>query len=305
MQTLAESPPIAPGSSRCGVPVSVIVAARNEAHNLPRCLESLQEAGQVLVVDSCSGDGTAEIARSFGARVVQFRYAGGWPKKRQWAMDTLPLAYDWILLLDADEALTPDLLKEIREAIRHSHVDGYYLKLQMHFLGRQLRHGGASFYKLALFRRGKGRFECRLREQDTTMCDIEVHEHVKVAGPVGKLLNPIVHRNVGSLANYIEKHNAYSNWESRVLANSDGLEEIPATPFGAQAQRRRWLKNKLFRIPGSPLLLFIYRYLFCLGILDGAPGLIYCTFQAIQMFHTKAKIYELRAHQKVTHLCAG
>ena len=77
--------------------------------NLPRCLESLAGFGEVYVIDSQSTDDTVAIAQSHGAKVVQFHYAGGWPKKRQWAMDTLPLAYDWILLVDADEVLTPEL----------------------------------------------------------------------------------------------------------------------------------------------------------------------------------------------------
>ena len=100
---------------RCGLlPVSVIIPVRNEGRNLVRCLQSLRGVGEIYVIDSGSTDETAEIARSFGAKVVQFHYHGGWPKKRQWAMDTLPLAYDWILLLDADEVLTPELAEEIR-----------------------------------------------------------------------------------------------------------------------------------------------------------------------------------------------
>ena len=114
--------------------------------------------------------------------MVQFHYAGGWPKKRQWAMDTLPLAYDWVFLMDADEALTPELAEEMRHAIQDPRFDGYYIALQMFFLGRVLRHGGAGFYKLSLFRRGKGRFECRLKDQDASMADMEVHEHVDRGG---------------------------------------------------------------------------------------------------------------------------
>ncbi len=164
------------------LPVSVIVAARNEEKNLPRCLEALREVGEVYVIDSQSTDATPEIARSFGAKVVQFHYQGGWPKKRQWAMENLPLAYDWILLLDADEAVTPELAEEIRRAIQARNVNGYYISLRMHFLGRVLRHGDASFWKLSLFRRDKGRYECRLKNQDSSMADMEVHEHVVVDG---------------------------------------------------------------------------------------------------------------------------
>jgi glycosyltransferase involved in cell wall biosynthesis len=143
MQNLAEPKPLHSGGRASALPVSVIVPVRNEARNLPRCLESLRGMGEVYVVDSGSSDETPEIARTFGAQVVQFHYHGGWPKKRQWAMDTLPLAHDWILLLDADEALTPELQEEIRRAIQNPQYNGYFLELQMFFLGRILRHSGA------------------------------------------------------------------------------------------------------------------------------------------------------------------
>lgn len=277
------------------LPVSVIVPVRNEAANLPRCLESLAGAGEVYVVDSQSADDTVAIAQAYGAKVVQFHYSGGWPKKRQWAMNTLSFAYDWILLLDADEVLTPELVAEIRSAIQNPGVDGYSIRLQMYFLGKILRHCDASFWKLSLFRKGRGRYECRLKDQDASMADIEIHEHVVVDGPTHELRQALIHHNVNSLSHYIAKHNEYSNWEARVLlqpAAESG--ELSGDLFGTQAQRRRWLKRKLYRLPGSPVLLFLYRYFLRLGILDGVPGLIYCSFQAVQMFHTKAKIYELR-----------
>ncbi|HUJ95315.1 MAG TPA: glycosyltransferase family 2 protein [Terriglobales bacterium] len=279
--------------------ISVIIAARNEARNLPACLDSLRGVGEVWVIDSNSTDETAEIARLHGAKVAQFHYHGGWPKKRQWAMDRLPLAYDWVLLLDADEFLTPELAEEIRLAIQNPNRNGYFVALQMFFLGQRLRHSGASFYKLSLFRRGKGRFECRLRNQDTSMCDMEVHEHIMVEGPVAKLKNPLLHRNLESVARYIEKHNEYSNWEAAVWSEKRRDEEatsLSADLFGSQAQRRRWLKTKFFSVPGSPFLFFLYKYVFGRGFLDGTPGLIYCGLQGVQLFHIKAKIYEL--HKK-------
>ncbi len=282
-------------TARQVLPISAIVPVRNEARNLPRCLESLAGVGEVYVIDSESTDDTVSIAQSCGAKVVQFHYAGGWPKKRQWAMDTLALAYDWILLLDADEVLTPELVEEIRRALLNPEVNGYFIRLQMYFLGRVLRYCDASFWKLSLFRKGRGRFECRLKDQDASMADIEIHEHVVVDGPTAELRNALVHHNVDSLSRYILKHNEYSNWEARVLLQPEAdPEEMRADLFGTQAQRRRWLKRNLYRLPGSPALLFLYRYVFRLGFLDGVPGLIYCAFQAVQMFHSKAKIYELK-----------
>ena len=277
----------------------MIIPTRNEAHNLPRCLESLKSVGEVFVIDSQSSDETVTIARSYGANVVQFHYAGGWPKKRQWAMNTLAFAYDWILLLDADEVLTSELAEEIRSAIREQSANGYSIALQMHFLGRQLRHSGASFWKLSLFRKGLGRYECRLQDQDASMADMEVHEHVVVTGGTRKLAHPLVHHNVESLSRYIQKHNEYSNWEARVWLNSKwdhakNDEEIQPALWGTQAQRRRWLRRHFLALPGSPVMFFLYKYVLKLGFLDGVPGLIYCAIQGIQFFHIKAKIYELR-----------
>src|SRR5438105_6554594 len=146
-----QSPHDALSLGRVRLPISVIVPVRNEARNLPACLESLHGVGEVYVVDSGSTDETSQIAHSFGAHVVQFHYHGGWPKKRQWALDTLPLSYDWVLLIDADEVLTPELAEEIKHEIQNSRLHGYYIALRMHFLGRALRHSGASFYKLSLF----------------------------------------------------------------------------------------------------------------------------------------------------------
>src|ERR1700756_4704858 len=188
------------------LPVSVIVATRNEEKNLPRCLDSLRDVGEIYVIDSGSTDATPEIARSYGAKVVQFHYQGGWPKKRQWAMENPPLAFEWVFLVEADEALTTPLSEEIRRAVQNPDINGYYISLQMYFLGRLLRHGGAGFWKLLLFRRGKGSYECRLRDQDLSMADMEIHEHVVVEGATARLRNPLEHHNVESLSRYIRKH---------------------------------------------------------------------------------------------------
>jgi glycosyltransferase involved in cell wall biosynthesis len=297
MQKYEESPSVSSHMAAPGLlPVSVIVPTRNEARHLERCLEAARRCAEIYVVDSQSTDATVEIARTFGAKVVQFHYQGGWPKKRQWALDTLPFENDWILLLDADEILTPEIADEIERAVRDPRFQGYRIYLRLNFLGRELRFGDNGFWKLSLFRCGKGHFECRLKEQDPSMADIEVHEHVVVDGCTGKLKNALLHDNVESLSRYIAKHNEYSNWEARVLTQG-GEQNFELAPrlFGTQAQRRRLLKKWFYRIPGSPVFIFLYKYLFRLGFLDGIPGLIYCGFQSIQMFHTKAKIHELKS----------
>lgn len=277
------------------VPLSVLIPTKNEAQNLPRCLQALSGwANEIVVIDSGSTDGTQDIAKSFGAKVIQFEYRGGWPKKRQWALENFPFSNEWILLLDADELLDDPIKKEIGEAIRSPYFDGYWLRYRIYFLGRQLRWGGSELWKLSLFRLGKGRFERRLLvDQDPSMGDMEVHEHVVVDGLVSRLKNPVRHENFNSIYRYIEKHNQYSNWEARVIA-AGAQGEVRPKLFGNQAERRRWLKRHFVNMPGSPLALFLLKYVFQLGFLDGIPGLIYCAFQAIQLFHTKVKIRELR-----------
>src|ERR1022692_4869450 len=133
MEKVEEVRKVVSAVSASRLPVSVIIAVRNEAKNLPRCLQALGDVGEVYVIDSQSTDDTVEIARSHGAQVVQFQYQGGWPKKRQWAMNTLPIACDWILLLDADEVLTPELAEEICSAIQNPAVNGYSILLRIWF----------------------------------------------------------------------------------------------------------------------------------------------------------------------------
>ena len=276
------------------IPLSVLIATRNEAENLPRCLEPLTGwADEVVIVDSQSEDGTIEIAQATGATVLQFYYEGGWPKKRQWALDTYEFRNDWILLLDADEILLNPIKADIKNAIQSDQFDGYWLRFQLFFMGRQLKHGGFDLWKLFLFRKGKGRYEKRLTSQDTSMSDIEIHEHVVVDGKVGRLKNPIRHENFNSLFRYISKHNEYSEWEAHVYVEGN-TDELPPTFWGTQAQRRRWLKKLFFRIPGFPVMTFLYHYVFRLGFLDGKAGLIYCGLKGVQRFHSKAKVYELQ-----------
>jgi glycosyltransferase involved in cell wall biosynthesis len=281
------------------VPISVLVPVKNEANNLARCLDALRDwASEIVVVDSQSADGTAELAQSYGATVLQFQYQGGWPKKRQWALDTFAFRNRWILLLDADEILPSLLKEEIARAIQRDNYYGYWVRLQIYFLARQLRHGDTELWKLSLFQLGRGKFERRLEDQDTRMADMEIHEHVLVDGRVGRLREAIRHENVNSLFRYIEKHNQYSEWEARVAieANKDGT--LPPSLFGNQAQQRRWLRSVVYAMPGSPVLVFLYWYLFRLGFLDGTPGCVYCAFRAVQLFHSKAKILELKLRMR-------
>jgi hypothetical protein len=138
-----------------------------------------------------------------------------------------------------------------------------------------------------------------LKDQDASMADMEVHEHVIVEGKTARLKESFAASTTSSRSErYIQKHNEYSNWDARVwLEGEVNSAELPPALFGSQAQRRRWLRKKLFGLPGSPILFFLYKYIFRMGFLDGVPGLIYCGFQGQQFFHIKAKIYESRSRK--------
>jgi glycosyltransferase involved in cell wall biosynthesis len=135
----------------------VLVPTKNEAANIVSCLDSLHQFGEVFVVDSLSSDGTAELARARGATVITFDWNGKYPRKKQWALENLSFSYRWVLLIDADEEVTPALAREIATTVSHPRHSSYFVGLDYVFLGRILRRG-QRVYKLILFDRAVSRF---------------------------------------------------------------------------------------------------------------------------------------------------
>ncbi|MFH5806703.1 glycosyltransferase family 2 protein [Alienimonas sp. DA493] len=288
------------------LPVTVLIAVRNEAANLPKCLAALGPAAAVVVADSGSADGTVEIAREAGAEVVQFRHAGGYPKKRQWVLDTFDFATPWVLLLDADEVVPPALWAEIAAALRDDADDpdspiggpsAYLIRKGFHFLGRRFRFGGFSFDAMLLVRPGHVRFE-RLAEVPGDTLDMEVHERLIVDGPIGRLNTPLIHEDFKGLEAYLDRHNRYSTWEAhlrhRLLTTGRyGEDSVVAKLTGNPQERRRWLKRLAVRTPGEPHLWFLYHYVAKLGFLEGRAGLIASRIRADYIRQVRAKIHEL------------
>jgi len=284
---------------RACLPVTAIVAAKNEAANIARCLQSLAPAQKVYVVDSRSSDDTAAIAGREGAEVVQFEYRGGYPKKRQWALDTLPIGTAWIMVVDADEVVPAGLWDEIGTALRaDGAVKGYFATKAFHFLGRRLRFGGFSHSAMLLFRKGCARYENTVAS-DTSGLDMEVHERVLVDGGTRHLAVPLVHEDFKGLDAYFERHVRYSSWEARLRATMLGGEPggenaIAPNLFGNVQERRRWLKRIAIQMPFEPLLWFAYHYVFRLGFLEGSRGLIASVIRANYIAQVRAKMYEAR-----------
>jgi glycosyltransferase involved in cell wall biosynthesis len=280
-------------SSQAAVPVSVVVPIKNEADNLPRCLESVLWADEIFVVDSGSTDDSAAVAERYGARVVQFHFNGTWPKKKNWALQTLPFRNEWVLILDADEVLPPAAGQEMADAIaKAGEICGYWINRRFFFLGRWLRHSYYPNWNLRLFRHSLGRYE-RLTDADTKSGDNEVHEHVIVQGPTARLRSEMDHYAFPSVDVFIEKHNRYSNWEARVAV--DGL--LPQSAEGLSNQRverRRRLKLLSQRLPFRPLLRFLYIFVWQKGFLDGRDGYYFARLHATYEFLSVVKTYELR-----------
>ena len=284
------------------IPVSVLIPAKNEEANLAACLESVARADEVFVVDSQSDDRSVEIAESYGAKVVQFQFNGRWPKKKNWSLENLPFRNDWVLIVDCDERITPELWEEIAEAIAQPGFAGYYLNRRVFFLGKWIRYGGKyPDWNLRLFKHQYGRYENLGTEEIRNTGDNEVHEHVlidPVGGQVGYLKADMLHIDFRDIYQWLARHNRYSNWEAQVYLNllegrgSDGT--LKGNLLGNAVERKRALKRIWVRLPMKPLIRFILFYVVRLGFLDGYPGYVYGRMLSQYEFQIGVKLYELR-----------
>jgi len=275
--------------------VSVLIPVKNEEANLPACLESVRWAEEVFVVDSQSTDGTTRVAEAAGAVVVQFHYQPGGPKKKNWSLANLPFGNEWVLIVDADERVPPELAAEIRQSAgRATGPDGYYLNRRLIFLGRWIRHcGWYPSWNLRLFRHRLGRYETVDVDAPHTG-DNEVHEHVVLQGQAGYLRHDLLHHDYKSLFHYIERHNRYSDWDSAVYLNLRRQPVGQPDPLHGPLRRKRLLKRVWVRLPFRPLLRFLYMYIVRAGFLDGAAGWHFCLLASIHEYHISVKMRERR-----------
>jgi glycosyltransferase involved in cell wall biosynthesis len=278
------------------VPVSIIVPIKNEAANLPRCLDAVRWADEMVVVDSQSNDGSIAIAQSRGATVVQFQFNGTWPKKKNWALENLPFRNEWVFILDADEVLPAEAEVEFARAIANAgDIVGYWINRRFMFMGKWLRHAYYPNWNLRLFRHALGRYE-KLTNAATDSGDNEVHEHVVVRGPTARLRVEMDHYAFPSVAVFVEKHNRYSNWEAKVAADtlmSGSAEKISGTNVGT----RRRVKTLFLKMPCRPLLRFLYVYIWQKGFLDGVEGYYFARLHGVYELLALAKTRELKQQQ--------
>jgi len=240
--------------------LSIIIITKNESANIRACLETVAWADEIIVVDSGSTDGTLEIAREF---TPQVHVHADWPGFG--AQKNRALAFagkDWVLSLDADERVTPELRAEIEAVLQNPQSDGYEIPRLSNFCGRFMRHSGwHPDYVLRLFQRGKGNFS-----------DALVHESVQMQGSTARLQQPLLHYSYRDFDDVLSKLNSYSSAASVML-------------------QRRGKRGGLAQAVLHGLWAFIRTYLLRAGFLDGREGFMLAVMNAENSYYRYIKLW--------------
>lgn len=251
-------------------PLSIIIPVKNDAKNLAECLSLLTGFDDVQIVDSGSMDETLEVATRYNRPVVEFRWNGKFPKKRNWALRSLTFKHPWVLFLDADERVTSAWKEEVEEFLASSGADTcdvikcYY---DNWFMGRMLRHGDP-MQKMAIARVGAAEYE-NIQENAWSSLDMEIHEHLQPrrANAVHEIIARMEHHDKRSFESYQKKHEEYAQWEANRYL------QLIAHPerFAALTDRQ---KKKYGNITKwwFPWGYFIVAYFLKGGFLDGYAG---------------------------------
>jgi glycosyltransferase involved in cell wall biosynthesis len=243
------------------MPLSITIITRNAASQLERCLASVAFAEEVIVVDSGSTDGTVELASRHGARVVRKEWLG-FGAQKQFAVDAA--SHEWVLCVDADERLSPELRESIVAELKAPRGFVYAVPRRNRFLGRWLKHGeGYPDWNVRLFHRGHAHWNSE-----------PVHEKIVTASPVLRLWGDLLHESAETLEKYLDKQNRY-------------------TSLQAESLRAAGRRANVLQLVLSPLLRFIKFYLLRLGFLDGVPGLVHVTIGCMNSFNKYAKLKAL------------
>lgn len=241
-------------------PLSVVIITHNAATQLEACLQSAHFADEIIIVDSGSTDGTQALAERYGARVVQQDWLGFGPQK-QFAVDAAQ--HDWVLCLDADERVSPELREAIIFALKAPCTVAFRFPRCNRFLGRYLKHGeGYPDWSLRLFDRRQARWS-----------NDAVHEKVETTSAIGELRGDLLHDSAESIASYLTKQNRY-------------------TSLAAEVALKAGKRSGFTRLVFSPLLRFIKFYIIRQGFRDGLPGLIHIAIGCFNSFSKYAKMLE-------------
>lgn len=271
--------------------LSVLVLTFNEEANVRRCLESVAWSDDVVVIDSGSTDATVAIAESFGARVYQ-REFDNFANQRNWGLEKAGLRHDWVLHLDADEVVPSEMRDEIMAVIRKDDLSAYRTALKLMFQERWIKRASMyPAYQVRLGRRDRLRFKMDGHGQRETLPQSEV----------GTLETSLLHYSFEKgLSDWFEKHNRYSTAEAiaSLRRRAQGQASFRAIFSLDRGTRFRALKNLSSRLPFRPLFRFVYMAVIRRGLLDGMPGLHYCTLVMIYEYMIVLKEKEILQREK-------
>lgn len=274
--------------------VTVIILTLNEEIHIRRCLENVNRfARKVYVVDCYSQDQTVNIAQECGAEVVLHKWPGNQADQFNWALDQLKIDTEWILRLDADEYLRPELIQELQDKLPSmaDNISALSLPLARAFCGKVLQHGIVNNIRIVrIFRRGRVRYEKRLMD-----------EHLSIlSGRIIGMTNHFVDDNRMSIGRFIKKHNDYATREAALLLDAEfHLTDVGqlSKDHGEEVEKKRDQKAKYARMPlfWRAFGYFIYRYILKMGFLDGKEGFLWDFLQG-WWYRTlvDAKIFEIK-----------
>jgi glycosyltransferase involved in cell wall biosynthesis len=266
--------------------ISVLILTRNEQHDLPGALESVAWSDDVHVFDSFSTDNTVEIARQAGATVHQ-RVFDDYATHRNAAFTTIPFKHPWVFLLDADERPTPELSREMEQLALAApdEVAGFKLRRRDFLFDTWLKHAQISPYYIRLVRPERSRYTRA------------INEVLEVDGVVASLSYPLDHYPFSKgIAHWIAKHNRYSTMEAELIHNQQGLQRPSLSTALRHPDfhtRRMHQKAVFYRMPGRPVIKWLYMVFIRGAILDGAAGLTYATLQSFYEYMIVIKTKEL------------
>ncbi len=269
------------------IPITVIIATKNEAHNMTRCLEALLDFDEIIVFDSNSTDETVEISQKYYARIENFKWNNQYPKKRQYALDNLDIKNDYVFFVDADEILTRDLVEEIRNL--NFSCAGYFVKGR--YVGeRKLLKHGLKNNKLCLFHKNRIMFPVIDDADIEAMGEIEGHYQPVLRAeyaqePIGQLEAPLIHNAYEEPEVWLERHQRYAQWEAYMIAN----DLYPKDPNS----KREKMKIFFRQLPFRNAIAFVHSYFLKFGFLDGVDG--------FKFARSRAKYYQLVNHALKTN----
>jgi glycosyltransferase involved in cell wall biosynthesis len=268
------------------VPISVMIFTLNEAANLPNCLAALSWCSDIIVVDSFSTDATPEICAAQGTRFFQHPFQG-FGSQRNWALDHTAPLHPWILMLDADECVPPELARELAEVAASDPPDisAFRLRRRFYMWGRWLRY--SSLYPtwvVRFIRAGRVRYENRGHAETQV-----------VQGRIADLQHDLLDENLKGIEEWFDRQNRYSSkdaeFEFRAARASLRAKEL----FSAQPLvRRAALKRLAARVPARGLTYFLYSYLLRGGFLDGRHGFMFCRLRAMYQSQVALKVFDLQ-----------